>query len=163
MNTKHIYIQLTLRQYCQRDTGNTMRTTKQANQLTEGSVLKSNEAIWSYNIPLSENRIHSDLNTTTCWGCMQWHMTRTRSVGSPGQQFLDLLDQASWCHTGMARSSWLHRYGMGCHRLWCRAILLNSWHGRNSWSLFHLGCWCCRCSRCGLHAWCRWGWCRLCH
>ena len=87
---------------------------------------------------------------------------RSRSVDSPGQQFLDLLDQASWCHVGMARSSWLHRCGMGCHRLRCRGILLNNWHGRNSWSLFHLGCWCCRCSRCGLQAWCRWGWCRVC-
>ena len=50
----------------------------------------------------------------------------------------------------------------GCHRHQCQGILLNSWHSRNSWGLFHLGCWCCRCSRCGLHVWCRWGWCRLC-
>ena len=84
-------------------------------------------------------------------------------MDSPGQQFLDLLDQASRCHVGMARSLWLHRCGMGCHRLWCWGILLNSWCGRNSWSLFHLGCQCCRCSRCGLHAWCRWGWCSLFH
>ena len=77
---------------------------------------------------------------TIYWGCMQWHIMITESVDSPGQQFLDLLDQASWCHAGMARSSWLHRCGMGCHRLWCQGILLNSWHGRDSWSLLHLGC-----------------------
>ena len=73
----------------------------------------------------------------------------TRSMDSPGQQFLDLLDQASWCHAGTARSLWLHRCGMGCHSLWCQGSLLNSWCGRNSWSLFHLGCQCCRCSRGG--------------
>ena len=91
------------------------------------------------------------------WGCMQQHIMITRSLDSPGQQFLDLLDQASWCHASMARSLWLHRCGIGCCRHWCWCILLNSWHGGDSWSLFHLGCWCCRCSRCGLHAWCRWG------
>ena len=26
----------------------------------------------------------------------------TKSMDSLGQQFLDLLDQASWCHVGMA-------------------------------------------------------------
>ena len=57
-----------------------------------------------------------------CWRCMWWCMTRTRSVDSPGQQFLDLLDQASWCHAGMAGSLWLHRCGMGCHRHWCQAF-----------------------------------------
>ena len=82
---------------------------------------------------------------------------QSKSMDSPGQQFLDLLDQASWCHVGMARSSGMHRCGMGCHRLWCWGILLNSWHGRDSCSLFHPGCQCCRCSRCGLHVWCRWG------
>ena len=108
------------------------------------------------------------------WEYMTWQFITTiyrdadsgtlqsKSIDSLGQQFLDLLDQASWCHVGIARSLWLHRCGMGCHRLWCWGILLNSWCGRNSWSLFHLGCQCCRCSRCGLHAWCRWGWCRLC-
>ena len=111
----------------------------------------------SYDIPLSENRIHSDFDTTICLGCMWHQMTRTRSVDSLGQQFLDLLDQASWCHVGTAGSLWLHRCGMGCHRLWCQGIFWNSWHGRNSWSLFHLGCQCCRCSRYGLHAWCRGG------
>ena len=87
---------------------------------------------------------------------------QSKSMDSLGQQFLDLLDQASWCHASTARSLWLHRCGMGCHRPWCLGILLDSWHGRNSWSLFHLSCWCCRCSRCGLHAWCRCRWCRLC-
>ena len=96
--------------------------------------------------------IYYMLTGDVCSGTLQ-----SRSMDSLGQQFLDLLDQASWCHAGMARSSWLHRCGMGCHRLWCRGILLNSWHGRNSWSMFHLGCQCCRCRRCGLHAWCRWG------
>ena len=85
---------------------------------------------------------------------------QSKSMDSLGRQFLDLLDQASWCHVGMARSLWLHRCGMGCHRLWCQSILLNSWHGRNSWSLFCLCCQWCRCNRCGLHTWCRW--CRLC-
>ena len=63
---------------------------------------------------------------TICWGCMQWHITIARAVDSLGQQFLDLLDQAFWCHAGMARSSWLHRCGMGCHRHWCQGILMNS-------------------------------------
>ena len=48
-------------------------------------------------------------------------------------------------------------------RHWCWGIPLNSWHGRNSWSLLHLGCQCCRCSGCGLHMWCRLWQCRLCH
>ena len=100
---------------------------------------------------------------TIYWGCVQWCITITRPVDSLGQQFLDLLDQASWCHAGMAGSSWLHSCGMGCHRLWCQGIVLDSWHVRNSGSLLHLCCWCCRCSRCGLHAWCRWGQCRLFH
>ena len=107
--------------------------------------------------------IHCNLTLTNDWGCKQWHITMTRSVDSPGQEFLDFLDEASGCHTGMARSLWLHRFGMGCHRHWCWGILLNSWHGRNSWSLVHLGCWCCRCSGCGLHVLCRWGQYRLCH
>ena len=94
---------------------------------------------------------------------MQWYITRTWSVDSLGQYFLDLLDQVSWCQVGMARSLGLHRCGMGCHMHWCQGILLNSWCGRNSWSLFHLGCQCCRCSRCGLHAQCRCRWCRLFH
>ena len=51
------------------------------------------------------------------WGCVQWHITITRFVDSLSQEFLDLLDQASWCHAGMARSLGLHRCGMGCHRL----------------------------------------------
>ena len=57
---------------------------------------------------------------------MWQHITITRSVDSPCQQFLDLLDQASWCHVGRTRSSWLHRCGMGCHRLWCWGILLTA-------------------------------------
>ena len=126
-------------------------------QLTEGSILKTKyNMIQSYNIPLSENMIHGK---QCIWQCI----TITRSMDSLGQQFLNLLDQASWCHAGTAGSLWLHRCGMGCHRHWCQGILLNSWHGRNSWSLFHLGCWCCRCSRCRLHAWCRLWQCRLCH
>ena len=92
-------------------------------------------------------------------GCM---LHITKSMDSLGQEFLDFLDQASGCHAGMARSLWLHKGGMGCHRHWCWGILLNSWHGRNSWSLVHLGCQCCRCSGCGPHVLCRWGWCRLC-
>ena len=35
-----------------------------------------------------------------CGGAWQ-----SKSMDSPGQQFLDLLDQASWCHAGMAGSS----------------------------------------------------------
>ena len=125
--------------------------------------LKLNNMIQSYNIPLSKNMIHGSLTTAIIdWGCIQWCVTITRSMDSPGQQFLDFLDQASWCQVGMARSSWLHRCGMGCHRHWCWGILLNSWHGRNSWSLVHLGCQCCRCSGCGLHVQCRWRQCRLC-
>ena len=47
---------------------------------------------------------------------------QSKSVDSLGQQFLDLLHQASWCHVGTAGSLWLHRCGMGCYRLWCRGI-----------------------------------------
>ena len=97
------------------------------------------------------------------WGCIQQCITITRSMDSLGQEFLDFLYQASWCHAVMAGSLWLHRSGMGCHRHWGQGIPLNSCHGRNSWSLVHLGCWCCRCNGCGLHAWCSWGQCRLCH
>ena len=57
--------------------------------------------------------IHYTITGDVCGSAWQ-----SKSVDSPGQQFLDLLDQASWCHAGMARSSWLHRCGMGCHRLW---------------------------------------------
>ena len=63
----------------------------------------------------------------------------------------------------MTGSLWLHRCGMGCHRHWCWGIPLDSWCGGNGWSLVHLGCWHCRYSRCGLHALCRWGQCRLFH
>ena len=105
--------------------------------------------------------IHCNLTLSIDWGCTQWCTTITRSMDSLGWEFLDFLDQASGCHAGMARSSWLHRCGMGCHRHWCWGIPLNSWCGRNSWSLVHLGCQCCRCSRCGLHVLCRWGQCRL--
>ena len=127
--------------------------------LPVGAVLKSNKAIiwhppfWEY--------VTWQFTTTIYWGCMQWHIMKTESMDSLGREFLDLLDQASWCHAGMAGSSGLHRCGMGCHRLWCWGILLNSWCGRYSWSLFHLGCQCCRHSRCGLHAWCRLWQCRL--
>ena len=38
---------------------------------------------------------------TIYWGCMWQCTTRIRSVDSLGQQFLDLLDQVSWCHAGM--------------------------------------------------------------
>ena len=106
--------------------------------------------------------IHCNLTLTIDCGCRWQCVTMTRSMDRPGQEFLDFLDQASWCHVGMARSSWLHRCGMGCHRHWHWGAPLNSWCGGNSWNLVHLGCWCCRCSRCGLHALCRWGQCRLC-
>ena len=62
----------------------------------------------------------------------------------------------------MARPLWLHRCGMRCHRHLCWGIHLDSWSGRNSWGLAHLGCQCCRCIRCGLHMLCRLWWCRLC-
>ena len=101
--------------------------------------------------------IHCNLTLTIDWGCRWQCITMTRSVDSLVQEFLDFLDQASWCHEGMARSSWLHRCGMGCHRHWCQGIPLNSWCGGDSWSLIHLGCQCCMCSRCGLHVLCRWG------
>ena len=106
-----------------------------------------------------ENMIHCNLTRTIDWGCRWQHLTMTRSVDSLGPEFLDFLDQASGCHAGTARSLWLHRCGMGCPRYWCWGILLNSWHGRNSWSLVHPGCQCCRCSGCRLHVLCRWGWC----
>ena len=128
---------------------------------TSGAVLKSKCNLIIQHPPFWE--YITQWFTTWFIGDVDSGALLSKSMDSLGQQFLDLLDQASWCHVGMARSSWLHRCGMGCHRLWCRGILLNSWCGRNSWSLFHLGCQCCRCSRCGLHAWCRWGWCRLCH
>ena len=105
--------------------------------------------------------ITQQFTMTIYWGCMQQHITKTESVDILGWEFLDLLDQASWCHVGMARSLWLHRCGMGCHRHWCQGILLNSWCGGNSWSLSHLDCQWCRYGRCGLHAWCRWRWGRL--
>ena len=84
--------------------------------------------------------IYYTITGDVCSGAWQ-----SKSVDSLGQQFLDLLDQASWCHAGTARSSWLHRCGMGCHRLWHWGIVLDGWCGRDSWCLFHLGCWCCRC------------------
>ena len=37
---------------------------------------------------------------------------QSKSKDSLGQQFLDLLDQVSWCHVGTAGSLWLHRCGM---------------------------------------------------
>ena len=123
-------------------------------QLTEGSICETKWVI--IQIPLSENMIDGDLTTTIIdWGYMQWCMTRTRSLDSLGWQFLDFLDQASWCHAGTARSLWLHRCGMGCCRHWCWDVPLNSWHGGNRRGLVHLGCQCCRCSRCGLHMLCR--------
>ena len=92
--------------------------------------------------------------STNHWGSIQQCVMIKRSVDGLGQKFLDFLDQALRCHVGMARSLWLHRSGMRCHRHWCWGIFLNSWHGRNSWSLVHLGYQCCRCSRCGLHMLC---------
>ena len=118
---------------------------------------------WSYNIPLSENMRHCNLTLINGWGWIQQHVTITRSMDKLGREFLDFLDQASWCHVGMAGSSWLHRCGMGCHRHWCWGCSLNSWCGRNSWGLVCLGCKCCRCSRCGLHVLCRLWQFRLCH
>ena len=107
--------------------------------------------------------VHCNLTITVGWGCISQCITITRSMDSLGWEFLDFLDQASWCHVGMAGSLWLHWSGMGCHRHWYRDIPLNSGHDRNSWNLVHLGCGCCRHSGCGLHALCRWGQCRLCH
>ena len=122
--------------------------------------LKLNAIIW---YPPFWEYITWKFTTTIYWGCMQWCITKTESVDSPGWEFSDFLDQASWCHVGTAGSLGLHRCGMGCHRLWCQGILLNNCHGRNSWGLFHLDCLCWRCSRCGLHAWCRLWQCRLYH
>ena len=82
-------------------------------------------------------------NANNWLGCIQQCITMTRSMNSLGWEFLDFLDQASWCHLGMAGSSWLHRCGMGYHRHWYRSIPLNSWCGGNSWGLVHLGCQCC--------------------
>ena len=84
---------------------------------------------------------------TIYWGCMQQCIMKTESVDSLGQQFLDLLDQASWCHVGMARSLGLQRSAMGCCRHWCQGILLNSWCGKNSWvasvaDAANVGCMC---------------------
>ena len=126
----------------------------------QGAVLKMKQMIIQH--PPLQEMIQCSLTPTIDWGCIQRHITITRSMDSPGREFLDFLDQASGCHVGMARSSWLHRCGMGCHRHWFWGILLNSWCGRNSLSLVHLGCWCCRCSDCGQHVLCRWGQCRLC-
>ena len=100
--------------------------------------------------------IHCNLTLTNDWGCIQQHVTMTRSMDSLGWEFLDFLDQASGCHAGMARSLWMHRCGLQCHRHWHKDVPLNSWCDGNSWSLVHLGYWCCRCSGCGLHALCRW-------
>ena len=58
--------------------------------------------------------IHCNLTLMNDWGCRWQCITITRSMDSSGQEFLDFLDQAFWCHVGMARSSWLHRCGMGC-------------------------------------------------
>ena len=46
--------------------------------------------------------IHGNLNTTIYWGCIWQHVATARSVDSLGQEFLDFLDQASWCHAGTA-------------------------------------------------------------
>ena len=104
-------------------------------------VIIQHPPFWEYDM--------QQFNSMNDWGCIWMCITITRSVGSLVQTFLDFLDQASWCYAGMARSSWLHRSGMRCHRHWCWDILLNSWHGRNNWSLVHLGCQCCRWSRLG--------------
>ena len=101
------------------------------------------------------------VNSMNDWGCGQWCIMKTRSMDSLGWKLSNFLDQASRCHVGMAGSSWLHRCGMGCHRHWCQGVPLNSWHGRDSWGLACLGCWCCRCSGCGLHMMCRLWQCRL--
>ena len=63
--------------------------------------------------------MHSNLTLQLTWECRWQCVTGTRSMDSHGWEFLDFLDQASWCHAGMAGSSWLHRCGMGCHRHWC--------------------------------------------
>ena len=65
----------------------------------------------SYDIPLSENILHGDL-----LGMYAAAYYETESMDSLGQEFLDLLDQASWYHAGMTGSLWLHRCGMGCCR-----------------------------------------------
>ena len=120
--------------------------------LLVGALLKS-KVIQSYDTPFL--RLYYMVIYYMITGDVDGGALQSKSMDGPGQQFLDLLDQASWCHAGMAGSSWLHRCGMGCHRLWCQGILLDSWCGRNSWSLFHLSCGCYRCRGCGLHAWCR--------
>ena len=141
--------------------GNWYICTTKWNQLTEGLVLEVKWVIIQH-LPFWEYDIQR-FNSTNEWGCIWQCIMITRSVDSLGQKFLDFLDQASSCHVGRGRSSWLHRCGMGCHRHRCFGILLNSWHGWNSWGLACLGCWCCRCSRCGLHMLCRLWQCRLYH
>ena len=85
-----------------------------------GAVLKTKcHMTQSYNIPLSENMIHGK---TIYWGYMQQHIMIAMSMDSLGQEFLNLLDQASWCHAGMARSSWLHSCGRDVTGISARAF-----------------------------------------
>ena len=153
----HIYIVLAVKDpddMCQGAGKSIYICSTKQDQLTERSVLKMKH---NHMTPPFLRIWYDALYSMNEWGCIWQHITVTRSMDSPGQKFSDFLDQASRCHVGMARSLWLHRCGMGCHRHWCWGILLNSWHGRDSWGLACLGCWCCRGSRCGLHMLCRWG------
>ena len=100
LNAKHIYIQLMLRQHGRWDAGNTMWTAKWANQLIEGSVLKSK---WHDHATSPFLRIYDTADHYKLLGMYAAVHYDTRSVDSLGQQFLDLLDQASWCHVGMGQ------------------------------------------------------------
>ena len=68
---------------------------------------------------------------TITWGCGCGSALQSKSMDGPGQQFLDLLDQAVL----VPCRAWLDLCGctgvcMGHHRLWCWGILLDSWHGK---------------------------------
>ena len=99
-------------------------------------------------------QMNGDVDSGTLW--KQGH-------GQSGLRVLRFPGSDVWvsCRHGqifMAAQVW---HKMSQTLVW--GILLNSWHGRNNWGLAHLGCWCCRCSRCGLHMLCRFWQCRLCH
>ena len=91
---------------------------------------------------------------TVGWGCV-WRRIAIKVRGQSGSTVPRSLGSGVLVPCGHGQTSWLHRCGIGCHRLRCQGILLDCWCGRNSGTLFHLGCRCCRCNRCGLHAWCR--------
>ena len=82
----------------------------------------------------------------------------TRSMDSLGQEFLDFQDQVSWCHAGMAGSSWLQRgvawdvTGIGAGAfLWTAGVMgtVGAWFIRVAGVAGAVGVGCMCCAGCG--------------